>query len=119
LEYVEPDICQFEASRRALETIRETCEECRSIRLSSKLVDQTYEMKVPVAGMGNQIMRVRDIPMNTDIIVPPTHLPFPMLSPEMVEEMREEWEIAPSSLDPSAHDFNEAVDSAYRRVLAM
>jgi len=119
LEYVEPDIRQFQAARRALEIIRETCEECRSIRLSSKLVDQTYEMEVPVAGMGNQIMRVRDIPMNTDIIVPPTHLPSPMLSPEMVDEISEEWEIAPSSLDPSGQEFNDAVDSAYRRVLAM
>ena len=118
LEYIEPEIRRFEAARNALEIIRETCEECRSIRLSSRLVDQTYEMQVPVAGMGNQIMRVRDIPMNTDIIVPPPFLPLPMLSPEMVEELREEWEIPPSSLDPSTREFNDAVDSAYRRVLA-
>ena len=43
LEYIEPEIQQHQAARRAIETIRETCEECRSIRSSSILVDQTYE----------------------------------------------------------------------------
>jgi hypothetical protein len=118
LEYVEPEIRQHEAAQRAIETIRETCEECRSIRASSKLVDQTYELEVPVAGMGNQIMRVRDIPMNTDIIVPPHFLPHPMLSANTIAEIQEEWQIPPSSLDPSTQEFNDAVDSAYRRVLA-
>jgi hypothetical protein len=118
LEYVQPEIRQYEAARRAIETIHEVCEECRSIRASSTLVDQTYELEVPVAGMGNRTMRVRDIPMNTDIIVPPHSLPHPMLSAETVANIQEEWEIPPSSLDPSTQEFNDAVDSAYRRVLA-
>ncbi len=118
LDYIEPEIQQHEAARRAIETIRETCEECRSIRASSTLVDQTYELRVPVAGMGNQIMRVKDIPMNTDIIVPPHSLPHPMLSTDAIADIEEEWQISASSLDPSTPEFNEAVDAAYSRALA-
>jgi len=118
LEYVEPEIRKFEVAQRAIETIRKTCEECRNIRASSSLVNQTYELEVPVAGMGNQIMRVRDIPMNTDIIVPASFVPLPMLSPETIADIEEEWEIPSSSLDPSTQEFNDAVDSAYHRALA-
>lgn len=117
LEYFAPQIAELETARAAVGVIKSVCEECRSIRASSVLVDKTYAMQVPVADYGDAVMTVRDIPMKTDIIIPDPR--FAPISQEMVEEIEEEWSISPSSLDPNSRDLIEAVDSAYRRVLAM
>jgi uncharacterized protein YwgA len=118
LEYIQPEIKRFEAAQKAVETIQMICEEARSIRLSRKLVDETYEMQVPVAQFSNRIMLVKDIPMHTDIIIPdPSYIP-PVLSNEMVANLEEEWKIDPAVLDESSEAFNEAVDSAFLRAMA-
>jgi hypothetical protein len=118
LEYIEPEIRRFKAAQHAIETIKAVCDECRSIRTSSRLVDETYQMKVPVAQFDDRIMRVRDIPMYTDIIVPDPSLCPALLSNEMISNLEEEWKISPSSLDPASEEFQEAVDAAFQRALA-
>lgn len=117
LEYVEPEIQRFDAAQASLEIIRETCAECSSIKESSRLVDATYNLKVPVAGLGGQIMRVRDIPMNTDILIPNTIPALPMLSPEMVVNIEAEWRIPATALDSTSQEFNDAVDAIFQRAM--
>lgn len=119
LEYVAPEIEKFKEAQRAIQVIEEVCEECRSIRASSTLVDKTYEMVVPVDQFGDRMMKVKDIPMHTDIIIPELMPNAAYLSDEMIADLEEEWKIPPSALDESSAEFNEVVDSAYRRVLAM
>jgi uncharacterized protein YwgA len=119
LEYIQPEIKRFEVAQKAVETIQMVCEEDRSIKLSSELVDETYRMQVPVAQFGDRIMLVKDIPMNTDIITPdPSYAPA-ILSNEMVDNLEEEWKIDPAALDESSEAFNEAVDSAFLRAMAV
>jgi uncharacterized protein YwgA len=90
---------------RALEILYKVCKKYRGTR-SSRLVDAVYKMEVPVTGLNGQLMKVRDIPLCTDILDPEReNLPkSPSLPQEMIDDLKVEFSLTAFDLDPNNPD---------------
>lgn len=82
-------------------------------------MDEVYKLKVPVDGLGQAMMIVKEIPIKTDILIPERSQaadvePFP---PEVVDDIYAELAIPQSDLDLDSEviwrSVSEAVDAAF------
>jgi uncharacterized protein YwgA len=118
IRYVTPEIRQSQNALRAFTIIDTVCNQFRVYR-SSRLVDIVYDMSVPVFAFGNEIMKVRDIPMLTDILCPTESQGQEVgaLSDEVVEDIKHELALTPADLNPQSEHIIESVTAALQRAL--
>jgi uncharacterized protein YwgA len=101
LAYIAECVSVSERAKTALGILDGVCTEYRYTK-SSDLVDIVYNRSVSVVGLNGEVMKVRDIPLCTDILFPveerlgePIHL-----SAELVSDLRTEFSLTASDLDP-------------------
>jgi uncharacterized protein YwgA len=116
--YIREEIVGSDSAQKAIALIQDTCEQHCS-RVSSKLVDFVYDLKVPVDGLGKEIWRVRDIPLRTDILIPEDSAAHDVgpLSEALIAEIEAEMQAPPISLDPASDEFQEAITERLRQAL--
>jgi hypothetical protein len=97
--YLRPDIERSQLATAALDLIRQTTNSWRRFK-GWDIVNEVYKLTVPVDALGKE-MKVKDIPMKTDIIIPERSRaqdvqPF---GPEIVDDIYAELAIPQSDLD--------------------
>jgi hypothetical protein len=105
LDYVKPEIDASGLATEVVAIARSVAEEWKYYR-GWDIVNKVYELSVPVDGMGRQRVRVSDIPIGTDILVPEwSHerdvQPF---SADTIDDIQSELSIPWSDLDPDSEE---------------
>jgi hypothetical protein len=102
LAYLDEFAQASKEASQALSILGGVCKSYRDFR-SSQLVDAVYGMEVSVIGLNGEIMRVRDIPLCTDILDPNReHLKdFSALPDDVVEDLKTEFSLTSDALDPA------------------
>lgn len=102
LDIVMDVVKQSELATSALKILHRICTEYREVK-SSRLVDIVYARTVSVSGLGGIEMKVRDIPMCTDILFPVDEgLAEPLKIPDdVLDDLRMEFSLTPEDLDPN------------------
>jgi len=118
LEYLQPEIEASPVARNAILAIDQTIKEWGAYR-SWHIVNRVYDLNVPVDGRHGQEMRVRDIPMNTDILDPELRKGPELLSIQMADFVEQELAISAEDLDPTSPKFIESINAHLRNVHAM
>ncbi len=102
LAYIDECVARSEQAKTALGILNAVCREYRYTK-SSDLVDIVYGRDVPVVGFNGKVMKVRDIPLCTDILLPieeklsePIHL-----SEELLSDLQTEFSLSAEDLDPN------------------
>lgn len=117
--YVRPELSRSEIATEALSLAETVGKELRPLT-SSKIVDLVYGMRVPVDGLGDMEFQVRDIPMNTDILIPSTDMKsrdIDVLDEMLVQDIEAELGLSPDDLDPANEGFRNSVQGALQRAL--
>jgi uncharacterized protein YwgA len=102
LSYIKDFVPTSDRTVTALEILEKVCAEYRYVK-SSRLVDIVYDRPVSVFGLNGEVMKVRDIPLCTDILFPveerlvdPIKLPAQVLS-----DLHTEFSLSAEDLDPN------------------
>jgi uncharacterized protein YwgA len=108
--YVHPEVKKSQTAQEAFAILKETCQEYRRYK-SSSLVNIVYKMRVPVDGLAGKVMKVKEIPLKTDILLPDKFSsrdvqPF---SPELIADIETELQMLPSQLDPNSAELRRSV----------
>jgi hypothetical protein len=115
--YVKPDIERSDLATGALAVVKNIVDSWQPYK-GWEIVEQVYNLPVPVDGLGKTMM-VRDIPTKTDIIIPERSsaldvVPFPS---EIVDDIYAELAIPQSDLDLDSEEIwrsvTDAVESAF------
>jgi|ERR1035437_579797 uncharacterized protein YwgA len=117
--YVKPEIEKSASAKEAIEIAKAIGDSLRTLS-SPRIVNKVYAMCVPVDGMGNRVVRIQDIPLNTDILIPNRDIisrDVDALSDDLGEEIEAELSISPLALDPTSEAFQLSVESSLRSAL--
>lgn len=117
IEYVRDAINESIIFKKAFEIINETIEKYGRYP-GSKLTNMVYDLKVPVYDYGGKVEKVRNIGTFTDIIVPTqmAELQDIALFDDILEDIEEELNLSPYSLDPNNPDYQKTITRALARV---
>jgi hypothetical protein len=102
LDYVKPELENYELTPTFYGVVEKVAKSWQSYRGWS-IAEKVYELKVPVDGLSGKIMRVQDIPIHTDILIPEqsTAHDFQPFSDDLIDDIYSELSIPPERLDPS------------------
>jgi hypothetical protein len=119
LGYIQTEIDESEAARLALDAISKTLEEWGGKR-GWQIVNAVYELTVPVDERGGEKMKMKDIPLHTDIILPSIPgvqdvLPF---SDQMLADIEAELAIPADHLDPESPELEASVRCSLEAVFS-
>jgi uncharacterized protein YwgA len=105
LRYVRPEMERSETAQEALRVISNIARTWKDYRGWS-IKDKVYELPIPVQGMGNQMLRMPEIPLYTDIIDPEvsTEREIMVFPNEIIEDICAELEIPAARLNPDSED---------------
>ncbi len=118
--YVLPEIEKSSSANQALAIARTVGKDLRPLE-SPQIVNKVYALRVPVDGMKNRIVRIKDIPLHTDILIPNrdhTSRDVDALSDDLVEEIEAELSIPAAHLDPSSEELRCAGAASLEAALA-
>jgi hypothetical protein len=120
LSYTRAETEQSETAMASLATIGEIVEGWGWLR-GWHIVDKVYELSVPVDDLNGEKIRVKDIPLHTDILVPDKSDERDAIhfSEEMVGDVEAELSIPPSRLDPDCPELIESVAAGLEAALAL
>lgn len=102
LQYVASLVDHSKSAKESLGILQSVCKRYRDTK-SSRLVNIVYDMKVPVLGFDGKVMRVKEIPANTDIIDPRREglADVVVFSEESLNDLQTEFDLSPEDLDPN------------------
>jgi uncharacterized protein YwgA len=120
IDYLTDEAKQAQAGSAALATIEKVTTEFGKFS-GLKLRDLVYKMTVPVYDLGGETMKVRDIETFTDILVPSCTddlaNPSQILTESMLEDINNEINLPPGTLDPTNRDYQRTVQDALQHAL--
>jgi uncharacterized protein YwgA len=117
--YVQPEIEKSSSAQEAIAIAKAIGKDLRPLG-SPQIVNKVYALRVPVDGMGSKVIRIKDIPLHTDILIPKrdiTSRNVEAFSDNMVEEIEAELSFSPLALDPTSKAFQISVENSLRRAL--
>lgn len=118
LEYFQPEVQM--SLGESLHYAQEICQEYGKFS-GPQLVNKVYRLSVPVYDFGGTSAVVKEIPTFTDIFDPihdATTKELPLLDNKTLEQMKEEFSIEESKLDPSSIGFKKFVNENLERALS-
>ncbi len=95
---------QSKEASQSLDILGSVCKKYHDVK-SSQLVDTVYGMKVSVVGLDGAVMRVRDIPLCTDILDPNREQlrDFKAFPDDIVEDLRQEFSLTAEDINPDSN----------------
>jgi hypothetical protein len=119
LDYVLPEIEPNEVFKTVRDVIIRTAEQWKAYR-GWEIVSKVYELKVPVDSLNGQQMRVSDIPMKTDILIPERSEARELqpLPEDLLDDIYSELNIRSDHLDPSSEELRVAGATSLETALA-
>jgi uncharacterized protein YwgA len=118
LEYIGPAVKQSESATKAVEII-ESAARTYGKKTGPQLKDLVYKLKVPVYQLDNEVQRVEDIELFTDIFNPTQTDGLKETSPfseDMIEAIEQELDLPLDTLDPNHIEYQRTIESALCRI---
>jgi len=118
LDYAQPEVEESDTAKASLQAINNATKKWGKLR-GWQIVDAVYALSVPVDDLNGTKMKVSDIPLHTDILVPWKFSGRDAISfsEDMVSDLEAELSIPAAHLDPDSPELLARVSDALEAAL--